>query len=669
MSGHSKWHTIKHKKGAADAKRGKVFTRIIKELTVAARNGGGDPDMQSRACARSSPRPSRSTCRPTTSSARSSAAPASCPASTYEEITYEGYGPGGAALIIEVLTDNKNRTVGELRHLLDEVRRQPRRGEQRRLDVRQEGLHRRRQERRPSEETLLAAALDAGADDLRDDGDNWEVVSPPDAFQQVLDAIKALGIEPAAAEIAMLPQNYVKLEGKPAQQMVKLMEVARGARRHQEGLVERRHRGKGDRGLVGVRIFGIDPGSRRTGYGCVERIGSRHRLVVCGSLSGPPRATFPDKLHAIHAGLAALLATHRPDCVAIEDIFHARNVAQRAEARARARRRAARRVGGGRAGRRVRAGRDQARRRRLRPRREAPGAADGQAAARPRRARRRRTTSPTRWRWRSVTSHAHRQPGAGAVASAARRGGLPAVMSAQVRLSRHSLQGSPTLVGPAAGLATLGPRDSHDCLLRGTLLEKHPSRVVVDVAGVGYDVQVPLSTFYGLGEPGASVVAADSHARAGRCARALRVSARRSSRISSSGSSPISGIGPKLALAVLSGIEPADLIRADPHAGRGAADGHSRRRQEDGRADRARAEGPAAARPCRRADPAAGCRASAGSACATISLSALRESGLPARRRPRRRSTQRSRRPMPEIASRVRSTRCAPSLRSMMKGA
>ena len=104
-----------------------------------------------------------------------------------------------------------------------------------------------------SEDALMAAALDAGADDLRDDGDSWEVVSPPEAFQQVLDAIKALGIEPAAAEIAMLPQNYVKLEGQAGAADGQADGRPRGPRGHEEGLVERRHRGKGDRGLVGVR--------------------------------------------------------------------------------------------------------------------------------------------------------------------------------------------------------------------------------------------------------------------------------------------------------------------------------------------------------------------------------------------------------------------------------
>ena len=134
MSGHSKWHTIKHKKGAADAKRGKAFTRIIKELTVAARNGGGDPGMNPRlrtiiadAKANNMPRENieRAIRRGTGEE----------PGVTYEEITYEGYGPGGVALLIQSLTDNKNRTVGEIRHMLGEVQRQPRRREQRGLDV------------------------------------------------------------------------------------------------------------------------------------------------------------------------------------------------------------------------------------------------------------------------------------------------------------------------------------------------------------------------------------------------------------------------------------------------------------------------------------------------------------------------------------------------------
>jgi len=223
MSGHSKWHTIKHKKGAADAKRGKIFTRLIKELTVAARSGGGDPDMNPRlrtivaeAKANNMPRENieRAIRRGTGEE----------PGVSYEEIMYEGYGPGGVALLIQTLTDNKNRTVGEIRHLLAKYNGNlaaensvawlfSRKGQ---VVV---------EKTKVDEEKLLAAALDAGADDMNDDGSVWEVVCPPESFEAVRDAVKALGIEPAGAEVAMVPQNYVKLTGKDAQQMLKLFEA------------------------------------------------------------------------------------------------------------------------------------------------------------------------------------------------------------------------------------------------------------------------------------------------------------------------------------------------------------------------------------------------------------------------------------------------------------
>ena len=223
MSGHSKWASIKHKKGAADAKRGRVFTRIIKELTIAARTGGGDPDSNPRlrtvvADAKAVNMPAENIKRAIRRGTGEE------PGVSYEEVMYEGYGPGGAALLIDVLTDNKNRAVGELRHLLSKYNGNL--GEtnsvawmftKRGYIVIERG--------NVDEETLLSAVLDAGADDLRDDGDNWEVLSSPDAYQAVRDAVKRLGIEPAASEVAMLPQNYVKLEGRQAQQMVKLMEA------------------------------------------------------------------------------------------------------------------------------------------------------------------------------------------------------------------------------------------------------------------------------------------------------------------------------------------------------------------------------------------------------------------------------------------------------------
>jgi YebC/PmpR family DNA-binding regulatory protein len=223
MSGHSKWHTIKHKKGAADAKRGKIFTRLIKELTVAARSGGGDPNMNPRlrtiiaeAKANNMPRENieRAIRRGTGEE----------PGVSYEEITYEGYGPGGAALLIQSLTDNKNRTVGEIRHLLGKWN-----GNLAAENSVAWMFSRKGQviveKTKAEEEQLLNVALEAGADDMNDDGSAWEIVCAPESFEKVRDAVKATGIEPAAAEIAMIPQNYVKLEGKDAQQMLKLMDA------------------------------------------------------------------------------------------------------------------------------------------------------------------------------------------------------------------------------------------------------------------------------------------------------------------------------------------------------------------------------------------------------------------------------------------------------------
>ncbi len=223
MSGHSKWHTIKHKKGAADARRGKVFTRIIKELTVAARNGGGDVDTNPRL--RTVVAEAKAVNMPADNIKRAiQRGTGELPGVSYDEITYEGYGPGGAAVIVETLTDNRNRTVGEMRHILSKHSGNLAAENSVAWMFDKKGYIV-VDKSQAEEEVLMAAALDAGADDMRDDGDSWEVMSAPDAFQKVLDAVKALGIEPGAAEVAMLPQSYVKLEGKLAQQMIKLMEA------------------------------------------------------------------------------------------------------------------------------------------------------------------------------------------------------------------------------------------------------------------------------------------------------------------------------------------------------------------------------------------------------------------------------------------------------------
>ncbi len=219
MSGHSKWHTIKHKKGAADAKRGKIFTRIIKELTVAARNGGGDADSNPRL--RTIIAEAKSVNMPADNIKRAiQRGTGELPGVSYEEITYEAYGPGGVAIMIETLTDNKNRTVGEMRHTLTKYGGNLGEANSVAWMFEKKGYIV-IEKSKADEEKLLAAAIDAGADDLQDDDDNWEVVSSPETYPPVLEAV----IEPAAAEIALLPKNYIKLEGKAAQQMIRLMEA------------------------------------------------------------------------------------------------------------------------------------------------------------------------------------------------------------------------------------------------------------------------------------------------------------------------------------------------------------------------------------------------------------------------------------------------------------
>jgi YebC/PmpR family DNA-binding regulatory protein len=223
MSGHSKWHSIKHKKGATDAKRGKLFTKFIKEITVAARTGGGDPDANARLRkaildAKSGNMPNDTIDR---AIRRGTGAEEGV---NYEEITYEGYGPGGVALLIESVTDNRNRTVAEIRHMfsknggnLGEAGSVGWLFEKRGYIVVDKAA-------KPEDE-LFEIAIEAGAEDLREDGDNFEIITAPENFEGVQSAIKSAGIEPQMAEISMVPQTYVKLEGSSAQQMLRLMET------------------------------------------------------------------------------------------------------------------------------------------------------------------------------------------------------------------------------------------------------------------------------------------------------------------------------------------------------------------------------------------------------------------------------------------------------------
>ena len=222
MSGHSKWHSIKHKKGALDAKRGKLFTKLIKEIQVAARTGGGDAGANARL-----------------RKAISDAKAANMPNETidrairrgtgaeegvhYEEVTYEGYGPGGVALMVDAMTDNRNRTVAEIRHLFS--KNGGNLGEAGSVGwlFDKKGYIVVDKAAKPEDE-LFELAIEAGADDLRDDEDNFEILTSPENFEHVLTAVKGAGIEPQVAEVEMVPQNYIKLEGQEARQMLKLME-------------------------------------------------------------------------------------------------------------------------------------------------------------------------------------------------------------------------------------------------------------------------------------------------------------------------------------------------------------------------------------------------------------------------------------------------------------
>lgn len=223
MSGHSKWHTIKHKKGAIDAKRGKVFTKLIKEITVAARTGGGDEAANARLRKAVSDAKAQNMPNDTIDRAVKRGT-GDLEGVNYEEITYEGYGPNGVAVLIETMTDNRNRTVAELRHLFSKNGGNLGEAGSVAWMFDKKGYIIVNKEAK-SEEELFEIALEAGAEDVKDDGDAFEILTEPDAFEDVSEAVKAAGIEPQAAEVSMIPQNYIKLEGSDAQKMLKLYEA------------------------------------------------------------------------------------------------------------------------------------------------------------------------------------------------------------------------------------------------------------------------------------------------------------------------------------------------------------------------------------------------------------------------------------------------------------
>ena len=222
MSGHSKWATIKHKKAALDAKRGKTFTRIIKEIMIAARSGG-DPDGNPRL--RSAVLAAKGVSMPAENIKRAiMRGTGELEGGQIDEIMFEGYGPGGAAVLVNVATDNRNRTVSEIRHVFS--KNGGNLGEHNSVAWMFERKGQILIERdKADEDQLMGIVLDAGADDLRDQGDNWEVLAPPESHEAVLQAIHKAGIPTESAEIAMVPKNLIKLDGKNAQGMLRLSEA------------------------------------------------------------------------------------------------------------------------------------------------------------------------------------------------------------------------------------------------------------------------------------------------------------------------------------------------------------------------------------------------------------------------------------------------------------
>ena len=223
MSGHSKWSSIKHKKAATDAKRGKIFTKLIKEITVAARMGGGDIDANPRL--RTAVQAAKSENMPKDNIERAiKKGTGELEGVSYEESIYEGYGPGGAAVLIESLTDNKNRTVADIRHIFSKAG----------GNMGESGCvawmfdkkgYIAVENKAVNEDALMEAALDAGAEDIREDDSNFEVITAPEDFEAVKTAIDSASIPYIAAEVTMLPQSTIFLKGKEAEQMVKLMEA------------------------------------------------------------------------------------------------------------------------------------------------------------------------------------------------------------------------------------------------------------------------------------------------------------------------------------------------------------------------------------------------------------------------------------------------------------
>ena len=223
MSGHSKWATIKHKKAATDAKRGKIFTRLIKEIMIAARGGGGDADGNPRL--RTAIAAAKGVSMPATNIKNAiMRGTGELEGGQIDEVMFEGYGPGGAAVLVDVATDNRNRTVADIRHAFS--KNGGNLGEQGSVawmfDRKSQIVI---EKELATEDQLMNLVLESGAEDLKDNGDSWEIISDPASHEAVMEAVQKAKLETLSAEVAMVPRNVMKLEGKSANGMMKLIDA------------------------------------------------------------------------------------------------------------------------------------------------------------------------------------------------------------------------------------------------------------------------------------------------------------------------------------------------------------------------------------------------------------------------------------------------------------
>ena len=468
MAGHSKWKQIKHYKAATDKKRGALFTKLIREITVAAKQGGGDPDGNPRlrtaidnAKAQSMPKENieRAVLKGT----------GELEGVDYVDVVYEAYGPGGVAIMIQALTDNPTRTVAEVRAKLSRLG-----GNFGSTNSVAFMFDRKGQIVVPAgsldEDASMEKALEAGAEDFVKEDDAFVITTAPADLHAVSQALAKAGLKANVGGVRVDPEEHGARRGRERRGAAQAHRGARGTRRRAEGRRELRHGRLGDGAGVTrsaprpVIVLGIDPGTAITGYGVVRsRRPAASQLVECGVIRTSPRAPLALALHDIFEGVTELIERHQPDALAVEDVFYARNVRTTVVL---GHARGVVLLAGARAGvtdARVRARADQEDRRRPRRRHQGTGAVHGRAPAAPQE----RAAARRRRGRRRLRAHVRHVRGHGAAAPPGRR-----------MIAR----------------------------LKGTLVAKGIDRIeIMTAGGVGYELLIPLGVLESLPRTGDEV--------------------------------------------------------------------------------------------------------------------------------------------------------------------